>query len=41
MPQYEKIKKIEASVGASFGGYYQVKIDLENNRITWTHGGRI
>lgn len=39
MTQHEKIKKIEASVGGYFGGYYQVEIDLENNLVSWTHGG--
>ena len=39
MTEYEKIKKIEASVGGYFGGYYQVEIDLENNLVSWTHGG--
>ena len=35
MKEYEKIKKIEASVGGYFGGYYQVEIDLENNLVCW------
>ena len=39
MSQYEKIKKIEASVGGYFGGFYQVEVDLENNLVSWTHGG--
>ncbi|TNV69070.1 hypothetical protein [Trichococcus shcherbakoviae] len=39
MTEYEKIKKIEASVGGYFGGYYQVEVDLENNLVSWTHGG--
>ena len=39
MSQYEKIKKIEASVGGYFGGFYQVEVDLENNSVSWTHGG--
>ncbi|WP_320164945.1 hypothetical protein [uncultured Trichococcus sp.] len=39
MTEYEKIKKIEESVGGYFGGYYQVEIDLENNLVSWTHGG--
>lgn len=40
MTEYEKIKKIEASVGGYFGGYYQVEVDLENHFVSWTHGGR-
>ncbi len=40
MTHYEKIKKLKASVGGYFGGYYQVKVDLENNRVAWTHGVR-
>lgn len=39
MSQYEKIKKIETYVGGYFGGYHQVEVDLENNSVTWTHGG--
>ena len=39
MTEYEKIKKIEASVGGYFGGYYQVEVDLENNLVSWTRGG--
>ena len=39
MSQYEKIKKIEAYVGGYFGSCYQVEIDLENNLVSWTHGG--
>ncbi|MGA9518133.1 MAG: hypothetical protein WBV27_05065 [Trichococcus sp.] len=39
MTEYEKIKKIETSVGGYFGGYYQVGVDLENNLVSWTHGG--
>lgn len=39
MTEYEKIKKIEASVGGYFGGYYQVEVDLENNLVNWNHGG--
>lgn len=27
-------------MGGYFGGYYQVAIDLENNKVNWTHGGR-
>ena len=34
-----KIKKIETYVGGYFGGYHQVEVDLENNSVTWTHGG--
>lgn len=40
MSQYEKIKKIEAYVGGYFGGYHQVEVHLENNSVTWTHGGK-
>jgi len=39
MTEYEKIKKIEACVGGYFGGFYQVEVDLENNLVSWTHGG--
>ena len=39
MSQYEKIKKIETYVGGYFGGYHQVEVDLENNLVSWTHGG--
>ena len=35
----KKIKKIETYVGGYFGGYHQVEVDLENNSVTWTHGG--
>ena len=40
MSQYEKIKKIETYVGGYFGGYHQVEVDLENNSVSWIHGGK-
>ena len=40
MKEYEKIKKIEASVGGDFGGYQKLEIDLENNLVSWIHGGK-
>lgn len=34
---YNKIKTIKASVGGFFDGFYNVEIDLENQKITWSH----
>lgn len=34
---YNKIKTIKASVGGFPEGYYNVEIDLENLKITWSH----
>lgn len=36
---YSKIIAIKASVGGYFGGYYNVEIELNNLKTTWTHGG--
>ena len=36
---YNKIKTIKTSVGGFFGGFYNVEIDLENLKITWSHSG--
>lgn len=36
---YSKIRKIKASVGGYFGGYYDVTIDLVNRKTTWSFWG--
>ena len=36
---YGGIKKLKASVGGYFGGYYYVDIDLITRRVSWSHWG--
>jgi len=36
---YGKIKAIKASVGGFFGGYYNIEIEIDTLKVTWSHGG--
>src|SRR5690554_2209688 len=36
---YQQIKGIKASVGGHFDGYYEVEMDFESRKLTWSHLG--
>jgi hypothetical protein len=37
--EYAKIKRLKASVGGYFGGYYKVDFNLTTLQVSWSHWG--